>query len=118
MVKIPPADLSLSLFAQNMPQKSLSHPQPRRPSPHTSLVRYLGEDENWSNPLERDLCPPIEDPTLLYMARNSVRGSKNNNDGLEFVGDRVTNLACDLFVDRVKTTDLQRRVCISTSLSS
>jgi len=89
----------------------MNHPRSSRPSPHTSLVRYLDEDENWSNPSERGLCPPIEDPTLLCMARNSVRGSKNNNDGLEFVGDRVTNLACDLLVDRVNTTDLQYRVC-------
>ena len=94
-----------------MPQKTAPHSQSSRSSPHTSLVRYLSEDKNWGNPLERGLCPPIEDSTLLCMARNTVRGSKNNNDGLEFVGDRVTNLACDLLVDRVKATDLQRRVC-------
>ncbi|KIM41426.1 hypothetical protein M413DRAFT_148495 [Hebeloma cylindrosporum] len=100
-----------------MPQKPLSYSQSSRPSPQTSLVRYLGECDNWSNPLERGLCPPIEDPTLLNMARNSVRGSKNNNDGLEFVGDRVTNLVCDLLLDRSKTTDLQYRV-VSRVLSN
>jgi len=96
---------------RKMPQNTPSRSQPRRSSPDTNLVRYLDEDENWSDFVERSLCPPIEDPTLLHMARNSVRGTANNNDGLEFVGDRVTNLACDLMVDKDKTPDLQYRVC-------
>ncbi|KAJ7151378.1 hypothetical protein C8R43DRAFT_1190980 [Mycena crocata] len=41
-------------------------------------------------------------PDLFRQATNSVRRSKDNNDLLEFMGDRAVNLVCALLVDREK----------------
>ncbi|KAJ7625100.1 hypothetical protein DFH06DRAFT_1229867 [Mycena polygramma] len=41
-------------------------------------------------------------PSLFRQATNSVKYSTDNNDLLEFIGDRAINLACALVVDRAK----------------
>lgn len=66
-----------------------------KPSP---LVTYLNCPDNW-------ISPPfasISDDTRLQRARNSKKLTQDNNDLLEFIGDRVVNLACALMVEQVK----------------
>ncbi|KAF8208187.1 ribonuclease III domain-containing protein, partial [Mycena galopus ATCC 62051] len=41
-------------------------------------------------------------PDLFRQALNSIRHSTNNNDLLEFIGDRAINLVCALLVDKEK----------------
>lgn len=73
-------------------------PRGRRSSPTTQLVEYLNRSDNWCN--LKDL--PTLAKSRLRRAQNSVKRSKDNNDLLEFIGDRVVNLACSLIVDKVK----------------
>ncbi|KAF8810482.1 hypothetical protein BYT27DRAFT_7221989 [Phlegmacium glaucopus] len=75
--------------------------RPRRSSPPTRLVAYLDEEDNWKC-TKRVLLPRICCEKRLHKTRNSIQRSKDNNDLLEFIGDRVINLACSLMVDKIK----------------
>ena len=80
-------------------------PRGRRSSPTTQLVEYLNWSDNW-----RDLKDlPTLAKARLRPAQNSVKRSKDNNDLLEFIGDRVVNLACSLIVDKVKESSDHHR---------
>ncbi|KAJ7721028.1 hypothetical protein B0H16DRAFT_1335582 [Mycena metata] len=62
------------------------------------LQVYLDSDKHRSHRL------PLADlsPHLFRQATNSVKHSTENNDLLEFMGDRAVNLACVLLVDKEK----------------
>lgn len=51
-------------------------------------------------------------PHLFRQATNSVKNSKDNNDLLEFIGDRAVNLACALLVDKEKVCPDQQIVSL------
>ena len=56
------------------------------------LVDYRAQTRN---------IPTLQD-ALLARTRNSIRHSPNNNDLLEYLGDRCVNLVIALFVDKVR----------------
>ncbi|PFH51131.1 hypothetical protein AMATHDRAFT_3268 [Amanita thiersii Skay4041] len=70
----------------------------RRRSSHTLLVTYLSV----SHLEDAQKTLPLLEASRRKKALNSMRHSKDNNDLLEFIGDRVVNLACTLLVDKVK----------------
>ncbi|CAA7266207.1 unnamed protein product [Cyclocybe aegerita] len=80
---------------------SPSATRPRRSCPSTLLVDYLNSSGKWGVDGIVPL-PVIKSEQRLRRARNSVKRSKDNNDVLEFIGDRVNNLACTLMVEKVK----------------
>lgn len=53
---------------------------------------------------------PALPPALLKRARNGVVHSDNNNDLLEFIGDRAVNLFAAVMVDKVKLNHLHHSV--------
>jgi len=80
-----------------------------RPSPTTALVVYLDDGSNWK--MDKVINTPIIScQKRLRKARNSVKRSVSNNDVLEFVGDRVNNLACSLMVNKVKISSEHHKV--------
>jgi hypothetical protein len=86
--------------------------RPRRSRPNSALVTYLDYRNNWCSPSLPILC----DDTRLRRARNSKKAAQDNNDLLEFIGDRVVNLACALMVEKVKySADHQMVRCFSVS---
>jgi hypothetical protein len=70
--------------------------RPRHSAPN--LVMYLDCQDNWLSPV----LPSLSDDSRLIRARNSKKDTQDNNDLLEFIGDRVVNLACALMVEKVK----------------
>lgn len=57
---------------------------------------------------------PLADlsPRMFRQATNSVKHSTENNDLLEFIGDRAVNLACALLVDKDKVCPDQQIVSL------
>jgi hypothetical protein len=70
--------------------------RPRHSAPN--LVMYLDCQDNWLSLV----LPSLSDDSRLIRARNSKKDTQDNNDLLEFIGDRVVNLACALMVEKVK----------------
>lgn len=66
----------------------------------TALQHYFGLISNRPHPKD---VPSISEP-LLTRTRNSRRNSPENNDLLEFVGDRCVNLVVALLVDKVRVS--------------
>lgn len=64
----------------------------------THLQDFLNMHKNRPNIHD---VPPLNDQ-LLKRARNCVPHSLDNNDLLEFIGDRAVNLASALLVEKVK----------------
>ncbi|RDB23770.1 Ribonuclease 3 [Hypsizygus marmoreus] len=64
-----------------------------------SLRIYLDHWQNWSSQ-----ALPYLRPAVRAHALNDKKHSPNNNDCLEFIGDRVVNLACALMAEKVKST--------------
>lgn len=60
-------------------------------------------------------CPKIRDvpqlhPDLLNRVRNAIPWSADNNDLLEFIGDRAVNLHCAILVEDIKLSKAHHRV--------
>ena len=87
--------------------KHASHP---RRSKSSVLVNYLDCRDNWRS----FNLPNLSDDTRLRRARNSKKDTQDNNDLLEFIGDRVVNLACALMVEKVKYSSDHQMVCRCT----
>ncbi|THH12648.1 hypothetical protein EW146_g7501 [Bondarzewia mesenterica] len=68
--------------------------------PLTCLQTHLNLVNN--RPRTRDI-PTLHEP-LLTRARNSIRHSHDNNDLLEYLGDRCVNLITALLVDQVRVS--------------
>lgn len=66
----------------------------------TALQHYFGLVSNRPHPKD---VPYISEP-LLSKTRNSKRNSPENNELLEFVGDRCVNLVAALLVDKVRVS--------------
>ena len=47
---------------------------------------------------------------LLKRARNCIPRSEENNDLLEFIGDRAVNLICTILVEEVKLSEAHHKV--------
>ncbi|KII91832.1 hypothetical protein PLICRDRAFT_80058, partial [Plicaturopsis crispa FD-325 SS-3] len=65
-------------------------------APLTCLQDYLNQVSY--RPRIKDI--PSLNTELLERARNCIKHSRNNNDLLEFLGDRVLNLVCALIVEK------------------
>ncbi|KAJ3512342.1 hypothetical protein NLJ89_g3577 [Agrocybe chaxingu] len=88
--------------------------------PLTSRRNMNKRDRNWIDGSEAlsgnwgvdDIVPlpAIKSEQRLRRARNSVKRSKDNNDILEFIGDRVNNLVCTLMVEKVKMSSEHHKV--------
>lgn len=63
-------------------------------------------------PRRRDL--PHLDEKLLAQARNCIVGTPENNDLLEFFGDRVLNLYTAELVERSKVSSAHHTVSVTT----
>ncbi|KIP05636.1 hypothetical protein PHLGIDRAFT_58342, partial [Phlebiopsis gigantea 11061_1 CR5-6] len=66
-------------------------------------------------PSQKDI--PRLNEVLLKRARNSVPRSEDNNDLLEFIGDRCVNLICAIMVEDVKLSTTHHQT-ISRRISS
>lgn len=74
-----------------------------------NLVDYRPQTRN---------IPALQD-ALLARTRNSIRHSPNNNDLLEYLGDRCVNLVIALFIDKVRLNRNHHMVCdVSVSSST
>jgi dsRNA-specific ribonuclease len=72
----------------------------------TNLHDYLNKHKD--KPRIQDLPRLNED--LLKRARNCIPWSVDNNDLLEFIGDRVVNLLCAVLVEDVRLSKAHHRV--------
>ncbi|KAG5645159.1 hypothetical protein DXG03_006783 [Asterophora parasitica] len=78
---------------------------PQLPCDLVSLSTYLNDATNWC-----DVRTAPLPPHALAHALNAQRSAPRNNDVLEFVGDRVVNLACALVASKARYTPEQRTV--------
>ncbi|KAJ6588316.1 hypothetical protein B0H19DRAFT_203243 [Mycena capillaripes] len=81
----------------------------------TLLQDYLDSVKHGSLPLA------ALSPNLFRQATNSVKHSTDNNDMLEFIGDRCVNLACAIIVETMKVCPDQqifvgRKICDNDTL--
>lgn len=78
----------------------------------TDLQDYFNQANN--RPHTRDI--PRLSENLLKRARNGISHSQDNNDLLEFIGDRAVNLASALLIENVKLSKAHHTVrfeCLS-----
>lgn len=85
----------------------------RSPSPSvttTFVPTALREHfiQHKDRPLPKDV--PRLNESLLKRARNCVPRSEENNDLLEFIGDRAVNLICAILVEDVKLSKAHHEV--------
>ncbi|GLB39883.1 hypothetical protein LshimejAT787_0703930 [Lyophyllum shimeji] len=64
-----------------------------------SLTAYLNSPTKWSS---KEVALPSLPSADLRSALNSRKHTQGNNDVLEFIGDRVVNLACALMAAKAK----------------
>ncbi|KAJ7764553.1 hypothetical protein DFH07DRAFT_738225 [Mycena maculata] len=55
---------------------------------------------------------------LFWQATNSVRHSADNNDLLEFIGDRAINLTCALLVDKAQKVTPDQQLFVGRKISN
>lgn len=70
-----------------------------RPFRSQLLPDFLNERGNWASALISLPRLPVH---RLQHARNSTGRDHDSNELLEFIGDRVVNLACALMTEKVK----------------
>lgn len=89
---------SLLLFSEWPSFTAMTIKELPAPQSLTYLQDFLNQNKN--RPSIRDI--PSLNNRLLKRARNCIRFSVDNNDLLEFIGDRAVNLVTALLVEKVK----------------
>lgn len=98
---------------KNQITSSSSHKSSFTPKPSNCVQEFLNVASNRMS--LREL--PHINASLRKRAQNAIRNVEQNNDLLEFIGDRAVNLVMAIMVEEVKISYAHHKVCDNAPLA-